>query len=102
MSNRIRKHKKKSFKIAALRRCSLLRAFSLSYSLIILSYYNCIIQGISSYHVSEADSSYYEAYVLANRIDCDILRMTEKQLMNFTAQHTYLEDEIQRTTKKLL
>ncbi len=102
ISNRIRKHKKESSEATAFRRSSLLRALSLSYSLVMLSYYNYTIQNISSYRISKSDSSHCKTYVFINRTGYNILKMTEKQLINFAIQYTRLKDEVQRATEKLL
>ncbi len=94
ISNRIRKHKKESSEATAFRQSTLFRVFSLSYFLVIPSYYNCAIQGISLCCMSIFDSSRCKVYVFTNRTDCNILEVTEKQLMNFAAQYICLKDEI--------
>ena len=50
----------------------------------------------------KSDSGRYKVYVLINYIDYNILRVIEKQLMNFTMQYIRLEDKMQRATEKLL
>ena len=102
MSSRIRKYRKKSFETTAFRRYSLLYILSSFHSLIILSCYNYAIRNISLYRVSESDSGYCEVCILTNCIGCDVLEVTEKQLMNFAVQYIRLKDEMQRTTERLL
>ncbi len=84
ISNRICKYRKESTEAVVLRRYSLFRVFSLFHSLIILSYHNYAIRGISSCHMSESNFSRYKVYVLINCMGYDILGIIEKQLINFT------------------
>ncbi len=78
MSNRIYKYRKKSSEVAAFYRNFLLHALSSSHSLIILSCYNCAIQGIPLYRVSIFDSGRYKIYIFANRMDCNMLKVIKK------------------------
>ena len=101
MSNRIRKQNKRSSEVVTIRKSSLLKAFSTSYSLDILSYNNYIVRRIQSYCISLQDSSYCKEYVLRNRSDCNVLNVLDKQLFYFASQHIKLKNEVQVTTERL-
>ena len=83
MSSCIYKYGKESSEAAAFRWNSLFRIFLLSHSLVISSCYNYIIQGIFLYRIFTSNSGRYEVYILANYINYNILKVIEKQLMNF-------------------
>src|SRR6266699_3617532 len=102
MFNRICKYRKESSEVTAFRQCFLLCTFSLFHSLIMPFCYNCVIRGISSCRVFESNSGCCKVCVLANCTGCNVLGVTEKQLMNFAVQYICLENEVQRATEKLL
>ena len=78
ISSCICKYRKESSEVAVIRKSFLFRAFSLSYSLVILSCYNCVIEGILSCYMSKSDSGCYKVCVLTNRISCNILGVIER------------------------
>ncbi len=66
MSNHIRKHRKESSEVTGLRRNTLFYIFSLSYSLVIPSCHNYMIQDISLCYISTFNSNCCKPYMFAN------------------------------------
>jgi len=102
ISNCICKQNKKSSKVAAIRKSSLLKAFSAYYSIDILSCNNCVVYRIQSCRISSQDISRYEEYILCNCSNYNVLDVLDKQLFYFVLQYAKLKSEVQITIEKLL
>ncbi len=66
-----------------------------------LSYNHCIRLEFLSYEVSPLDSSHCIEYIRKNRLGCNVLDVSSKQLLTISTQHLYTETELEKVEKHI-